>query len=211
MTIGRLGMKGQLTAQRIGCQQASLSWRLRNAMRWTFIVGWMQYQVAYLVAAVFRVPTLRSKLTIQVRRASGQWVDYGTVSYRKITKAGVTALVNNWQAATVIPFNYHGCGTGATAEANTDTVLVTESTTVLNPDNVRATGVKTVVGTDNNILHTEGTVTFDGSAGIQEHGLFSQAATGGGTLWDRSVFSIINVASGDSILFKYECTVAYEA
>jgi hypothetical protein len=43
---------------------------------------------------------------------------------------------------------------------------------------------------------------------VTEHGIFSQAATGGGTLWDRSVFSAINVVSGDSIQFTYTCTVS---
>jgi len=28
-----------------------------------------------------------------------------------------------------------------------------------------------------------------------------------GALWDRSVFSAINVASGDSISFQYTCTI----
>ena len=50
-------------------------------------------------------------------------------------------------------------------------------------------------------------MTFDATAAIVEHGIFSQAATGGGTLLDRSVFSAINVASGDSIQFTYDLTL----
>ena len=58
------------------------------------------------------------------------------------------------------------------------------------------------------VTRSSGTVTFDASAAITEHGLFSQAATGGGTLWDRTVFSAINVVSGDSIAFEYSVTLS---
>jgi hypothetical protein len=82
--------------------------------------------------------------------------------------------------------------------------LGTESTTVLNPDSTRATGTKSQPAA--NQMRSVGTVSFDGSAAITEHGLFTQAATGGGTLFDRSVFAAINVGSGDSIQFTYTCT-----
>ncbi|MGE3176768.1 MAG: hypothetical protein AB7O32_04825, partial [Vicinamibacterales bacterium] len=92
------------------------------------------------------------------------------------------------------------------AEAVGDTALVTESTTILNPDSTRATGTL-AEGASANIFRSVGTVTFDGSGAITEHGLFSQAATGGGVLFDRSVFAAINVASGDSIQFTYDATL----
>jgi hypothetical protein len=131
---------------------------------------------------------------------------YGLLSYRVITDAGVAYLVDDWDSgANVIDnFNYHGCGTGATAEAAGDTALVTESTTALNPDSTRATGTKSQPAA--NQARSVGTLTFDASAAITEHGLFTQAATGGGTLWDRSVFAAINVASADSIQFTYTAT-----
>ena len=50
-------------------------------------------------------------------------------------------------------------------------------------------------------------MTFDNTAAITAWGLLSQAATGGGTLFDRQVFSAINVASGDSIQFTYDLTI----
>ena len=82
----------------------------------------------------------------------------------------------------------------------------TESTTALNPDNTRATGTRSQPAA--NQYRSVGTLTFDNTAAVTEHGLFSQAATGGGTLWDRSVFSAINVVSGDSIQFTYTVTVS---
>jgi len=99
---------------------------------------------------------------------------------------------------------YHGCGTGTTAEAAADSALVTESTTALNPDSTRATGTQSEPAA--NQLRSTGTLTFDNTAAVTEHGLFSQAATGGGTLFDRTVFSAVNVVSGESIQFQYTVT-----
>ena len=115
-------------------------------------------------------------------------------------------IVDAWQNTVELEnMKYHGVGTGATAAAVGDTALQTESTTALNPDNTRATGSLTE-GATANIFKSVGTVTFDASAAITEWGLLSQAATGGGTLFDRFVFSAINVVSGDSIQFTFQCT-----
>ena len=175
-------------------------------MRWSFLKGWLFWHLAFLFSRVTEIPTLVSSLSIRVRRANGQWVDYGTVCYRVVTNAGLAFIVDDMDnsATDITSLNYHGVGTGNTAEAAGDTALVTESTTALNPDSTRATGTKTQPSS--NVLRSVGTVTFDATAAIVEHGIFSQAATGGGTLLDRSVFSAINVASGDSIQFTYDLT-----
>lgn len=131
------------------------------------------------------------------------WIDYGVVSRRVITDAGVAFLVDDWDnnGQDLTTLNFHGCGTGVAAEAVGDTALGTESTTALNPDNTRATGTRSQPAA--NQYRSVGTLTFDASAAITEHGLFSQSATGGGTLWDRSTFSAINVVNLDSIQFTY--------
>lgn len=146
------------------------------------------------------------RLYASVIRHDGSIEHLGLLSTKVITDAGVAYLVDDWDGgANVIDnFNYHGCGTGTNAEAVGDTALQTESTTALNPDNTRATGTKSQPAA--NQARTVGTVTFDNTAAITEHGIFSQAATGGGTLWDRSTFSAINVVSADSIQFTYTCT-----
>lgn len=148
------------------------------------------------------------RLYATVIRSDGRIEHLGLVSTKLVTDAGVAYIVDDWDGgANVIDnFNYHGCGTGTTAEAAGDTALVTESTTALNPDNTRATGTKSQPAA--NQMRTVGTLTFDASAAVTEHGVFSQAATGGGTLLDRSVFSAINVASGDSIQFTYTLTLS---
>lgn len=139
-------------------------------------------------------------------KANGERIDYGVVSRRVVTTAGAGYIVDAFQNLVEAEnMKYHGCGTGAAAENSSDTALGTESTTALNPDSTRATGSQTENGST--VYRTVGTPTFDGSAAITEHGIFSQAATGGGTLLDRSVFSAINVVSGDSIQFTYDFTV----
>lgn len=213
MTIGTLGMKSKTGVQKLGCRKAALSWRVKNALRPYFIIGWLQYHIALLVAALFHIPTITSRLSIRVRLSSGDWIDYGTVSYRKITKVGATFLVDAWVtgSAPIANMKYHGCGTTGTAESNVDTGLVSECGVALNPDNTRATGTQSKTGSDNNVMHSEGTLTFDNTAAVCEHGLFSQALVGTTILWDRSVFNAVNVSGGDSILFKYECQINYEA
>lgn len=123
-----------------------------------------------------------------------------------IVNAGEAYLVDSWQNLVELEtMKFHGCGTGATAAAEGDTALQTESTTVLNPDSTRATGSLTEASAS--VFRTVGTLTFDGAAAVTEWGLLSQAAIPGGTLWSRIVFSAINVANGDSIQFTYDLTV----
>lgn len=149
-----------------------------------------------------------ARLHASVIRRDGKIEHLGLISTRLITDAGVAYIVDDWDGgANVIDnFNYHGCGTGTTAESATDTALVAESTTALNPDSTRATGTKSQPAA--NQARSVGTLTFDAAAAITEHGIFTQAATGGGTLLDRSVFSAINVASGDSIQFTWTWTLS---
>lgn len=144
--------------------------------------------------------------------AIGGLTHLGLLSTKVITTAGVNFLVADWDVNTasatfdMTTLKYHGVGTGTGSEAVGDTALGTESTTALNPDSTRPTGVQS--HSTANILSSVGTVTFDATAAITEHGLFSQAATGGGTLWDRSLFSAINVVSADSVQFTYLCTIS---
>lgn len=174
-------------------------------------------QIARLVPGADRFAQLQAYLRENAFAPSlaaaygGHVINYGLLSERKVTTAGVGFFVDAWQNLLEMEImKYHGVGTGTNAESNGDTALQTESTTALNPDSTRATGSLTE-GASANIFRTVGTVTFDAGAAITEHGILSQAATGGGTLWDRSVFSAINVASADSIQFTYDLTASAEA
>lgn len=207
----KLAMSGVVRIKKIGVRKAPLTWRIQNTLRWSFLRGWFITSLAKLFSKATGVCTLTSELVLRKRNQAGEWIDYGVVSYLLVTDAGVAFLVDDWDVATASATNdittlkYHGVGTGATAEAAADTALVTESTTALNPDSTRPTGVQSQPAA--NQLRSTGTITFDASAAITEHGLFSAAPTGTGTLWDRSVFSVVNMASGETLQAQYTCTV----
>lgn len=139
----------------------------------------------------------------------GSVTELGLLGRNVITTAGVTYLAADMAggANDINLFKYHGAGIGTTAEASGDTALVTELTTEYTTNSTRPTGSQS---SSTNTYTTVGTVTPDsgGTLAITEHGLFSQAATGGGTLWDRTVFSAVNVTggSGDAIQFTYVAT-----
>lgn len=157
-------------------------------------------------AKLLGIPTMFGALWGSIIRADGEVIDLGLMSCRVVTTAGVGFIVDAFQNIVEVEImKYHGVGTGTNAEASGDTALQTESTTALNPDSTRATG-STTEGASANIYRTVGTNTFDASAAITEHGILSQAATGGGTLLDRSVFSALNMISGDSLQTTYDLT-----
>jgi hypothetical protein len=140
--------------------------------------------------------------------ADGEVTELGLASMRMVTTTGVGYIVDAFQTATSVELEnmkYHGIGTGSGAEATGDTALVTELTTQYSTDNTRATGSTTENAA--NIYRTVGTNTVDASVAIIEHGILSQAATGGGVLLDRSVFSAVNLVSADSLQSTYDFTI----
>lgn len=136
----------------------------------------------------------------------GLLVPLGLGSLRVVTDAGVAAIVDAFQGLfTLSNFRYHAIGTGTNVEAVGNTGLQTELTTQYNPDNTRATG--TLTESAANVFQTVGTNNVDTAAAITEHAVMSQAATGGGTCLDRSVFSAVNLAIGDGLQSDYRLTV----
>jgi hypothetical protein len=168
-------------------------------------------QAAELLEAITRSVVMESQLEVVHIRWSDYWGrfdqdDYGVVSRKAVTDTGVGFIVDAFQNIVELEImKYHGIGTGTTAEAASQTGLVTELTTQYNPDSTRATG-NLAEGATGNIFHTEATNTVDAAVAITEHGVFNQAATGGGVMLDRSLFTAVNLASGDSLLTKYELT-----
>lgn len=187
---------------------APLSWKIRNMMRRSWWLGNLGLAFVTLFDKPLRslgLIAVRSELRLIHIDNQGNRTDYGVVSRHVVTDAGVAFIVDTFDNTVEAEImNYHGSGTGTTAEAANQTALVTESTTALNPDNTRPTGTQSQPSA--NIYRTTATATYDASAAITEHGIFSQAATGGGTLLDRSVFSAVNVVSGESIQFQYSLT-----
>jgi hypothetical protein len=151
--------------------------------------------------------TMQGSVNAVVLRKNGKRVDLGCLGKRVVTTAGVNYLRDDFAAgaggADISNFKYHECGTGVGAEAIGDTALGTPCTTALNPDSTRAVG--TQVNSVAKTYSSVGTLTFDGSAAVTEHGIFSAATAG--TLWDRTVFAAINVAPSDSIQFTYTLSI----
>lgn len=189
-------------------EQASLEWRLRNALKRNNILGKLGFIITKLFGKQLRtmgLVVIRSELSLIHIDKQGKKTDYGVVSRHVVTDAGVAAIVNGFlNTVELETFNYHGSGTGGTAESAGQTALVTECTTALNPDNTRPTGTQSAPSA--NIYRSVGTATYDAGAAVTEHGVFTQAATGGGTMLDRSLFSAVNVVSGESIQFQYSLT-----
>lgn len=181
---------------------------------------------AELLAKLSRVWVMESALAVRIYRGARRrfsWRDWayvwdvsgarlvadlGVVSEHVVTDAGVEAIVDAFQNTVELEtFKFHGLGTDNTAENQTDTALGVELTTQLNPDNTRATG-STTEGATANVFRTVGTNTFDASVALVEHGIFTSATVGAGTLLDRSVFAVNNLGDGESMQTTYDLTVA---
>jgi hypothetical protein len=143
-------------------------------------------------------------LSAKVKRMNGI-DDLGLVSCRLVTTAFANYLVDSMQDSTTYPmdvFKWHGSGTGTTAEANTQTALVTEV-----EDRAEGTLIE---GASANIYKSVGTQTYTNTRAIKEHGLFSADAAG--TMLDRSLIATaINVESTDEIEWTYQLTVSAES
>lgn len=137
---------------------------------------------------------------ITMLEATRERINYGVLSYRAVTTAFVTFLVDQLQTETSVfgDFKFHDSGVGTTAENVTDTAMETTD------GESRATGTQTESAA--NAYRSVATISYTTTKAITEHGLFNDASAG--TLMDRSVFSAINVINGDSIQFTYTFTVS---
>ncbi len=189
------------TPQR-GLPDAVNQWRRRNARHL------LRGARRIALARALRLPHFYGQLWLAVTRGDGTVEPLGLASMRVVTNAGVGFIVDGFQNLVELEnMKYHGFGTGTTAEAATETALVTEETTQYNPDNTRPTGSTTEGAA--NVYRTVATYSPDSGAtrAITEHGVFSQAATGGGVMIDRSVFAAVNLVAGsDSLQATYDLT-----
>ena len=125
---------------------ADLRWRYRVRSRWFELT----LRIRLCVKGFWRGLTQASgvigvgRLYATHIRRDGTLEHLGLVSTKYVTNAGVALLVDDMDnnAQDISNFNYHACGTGTNAENVADTALQTESTAVLNPNNTRATGVR---------------------------------------------------------------------
>lgn len=190
---GTVKFSGELSAIKISPSKPSLLWRLQNIpnfWRGAWRVG---------LAKILGVATFYGDLEVKVFRKGGRVEDYGLVSRRVVTTAWVTAMATlmfDGTGPAATSYDNHDSGVGVTAESSANTDIETTD------------GEARVAGTPSNPAAGQyrnvGTIAYTTTKAITEHGLFS--ALTGGTLLDRSVFAVINVANGDSIQFTYTLT-----
>ena len=147
--------------------------------------------------SIARAIEFASELSAILIKADGTRIDMGVISRRVVTNAGVAFLANCFtNTAEPENMNFHDSGTGVAAEAVGDTTI-----TPAGPARVSGTQSNPT----SNQYRTVATISYTATLAITEHGLFS--ASTAGTLWDRSVFTAINVVNGDSIQFTYTLTI----
>jgi len=196
-----------------GLDKRVLQWRLKNAnmiVKELFKLGVMLKASKYT-----GYPFMYGQCWLTyLNGKTGEELLYGLASVRLVTNAGRDEVIDEFDAATaagfdLTTFNFHGIGTGATGPAVGDTALQTELTTEYNPNSTRATGVQSQPTSD--VYRTVATNTIDsGTPSITEQGVLSQAATGGGTLLDRFVFTGIGLTgiNGDGLQSTVNLTMA---
>ena len=116
------------------------------------------------------------------------------------TNAGAAIVTNRIIQAGTAPKNI-GWGIGVAAAAVTDTALGTESAPTTAGGRTVGTESRTTVTNTNDNYQVVGTVVAGSSLAITEGGLFD--AVSAGNMLIRSVFSAVNVVSGDSIQFTF--------
>lgn len=117
-----------------------------------------------------------------------------------VVNTGLANATAAWHAyASRARFLGWGTGTGQGATA-------TDLATPANESRVEGTTSQETTNTTNDSYQIEGTITAGGARAITEVGAFDAAGTGnppsGGNLAVYGDFSVINLASGDSIAFE---------
>jgi len=149
--------------------------------------------MAVAAAPIVESPSVGDKIRDAVR---GGILSLATV----FTNAGAAIVTNRIIQAGTAPKNI-GWGTGTTAAAVTDTALVTEAAPTTSGGRTVGTESRTTITNTNDNYQVVGTVTAGSTLAITEAGLFD--AVSAGNLLIRSVFTAINVVSGDSIAFTF--------
>lgn len=142
--------------------------------------------------------------------ADGSREDLGVLGRKVVTTAFCNLIVDCLQAAagtnSIAGFKWHAAGTGTNAEAASDTALQAEIEEAGDP--IRGEGTQ-VEGASANIYKSVGTVTFNNTYTVTEHGLFNSnylGANPSGTLMDRTKWAGTSVVATDTIQFTYQIT-----
>lgn len=123
-----------------------------------------------------------------------------------VTNNGLENATAAWHAySSRAKYLQWGTGSGKVA---TDNAVTTTSTTEARTD---GTTSQQTTNTTNDTYQVQGTITAEGTRAITEVGVFDAAGTGsppsGGNMGIYGDFSVINLASGDSITFTVKVTL----
>lgn len=122
----------------------------------------------------------------------------------RVQNAGLANITAALVTASVVKFLQWGTGSAAAASAN----VVTTTTTT----EARTSGTMTQQTTSvtNDAMQVVGTITAAGTRAITEVGVFDAVGSGspptGGNMDIYGDFSVVNLASGDSIAFTVKVT-----
>jgi len=133
---------------------------------------------------------------------NGKLIEKRCLGHNLVVDDGMEHIVDSWQDSTTYPLDeckYHDTGIGTTGAAADNPAMETAT------GFTRATGSLTE-GDNAKEFKSVGTVSCTGTKAVTEWGLFS--ASTNGVLIARNTFSAINVVSGDSIEFTWECQLA---
>lgn len=185
-----------------------------NQWRWLNADHYLETLEPVILARHRGIATFYGSLYLAHIDADGIVHEHGLVGHAVVTNAGVNkviAFMDKADTSTGQNWLYHGIGKGTAAEAAGNTGLTTELTTEYATPNSRPAGSQGV-GATNNVYRTAATVavgTVGSAQVITEHGIFSAAAVGSGTLLDRSMFSgsSISLNSNEAIAAQYDFTL----
>lgn len=198
----RLGMRGDLKAQRISPPRPHKAYRF----------GRVWYSKDRGSAGIFGAQQFATNLHAIHRSPSGLILGTYDLGSGKVTNIGVNLMANDWTLATAPILknsNFHGCGTGATAEQASDFYLQTAigAGSLTGSTNGYMTGTQSWVTP--NIYRSVATFTYSATLTVTEWGLFNNnfanvtgtaTATGNNTLtWAGSFTTAGNGLMGATV------------
>ena len=122
-----------------------------------------------------------------------------------ITNAGKALIASLAGDAAAVPFTYLAVGSGTTAEAASQTALVTEITTS-GLGRASATVSRSTTTVTNDTLQLDKTWTASGAVTVEEIGIFNDASAG--TMLGRKLTGSKTLANGETLAATYKVSFA---
>lgn len=232
-TGGSTGPTGALIAQLQTVRRpAAWQWKLRNSIRWAFILGWLQTLFARAASSLLGVLTVTSELRGVAYVLRDEDRDYYQKLSEQLERTGDLEVKQEMDKLlarrTAVDYGVLGRRVVTTAfvsfvvdQLQTETSVFGDfkfhdSGVGTTAENITDTGIETTDGESRatgtqtesaaNAYRSVGTIAYTTTKAITEHGLFNDATTG--TLMDRTVFSAVNVVNGDSVTYTYTLTIS---